>query len=120
MQEKKINFSIAEGDEFFAHEVTINFNPTQFILDFKCITPRSDPRNQQGPTIALKHNIVMLDPYHTKKFHELMGGVLSRYEKEFGKIKKPAAIEKAEKKNKNLLEQGKQDRSKTSLPSYFG
>ena len=118
MQEKKINLSIADGNEFFAHEVTINFNPTQFIFDFKCITPRSDPRNQQGPTIALKHNIVMLDVYHAKKFHELTGHIITRYEKEFGKITKPKSIESAEKKKKTPTAEKKKD--KTTIPSYFG
>jgi len=116
MQDKKINFSISEGEEFFAHEVTINFNPSQFIYDFKCITPRSDPRNQQGPTIAIKHNTVMLDAYHAKKFHELMGSVLGRYEKEFGEIKKPKAVQAAEKKKTKDAKGGK----KTTAPSYFG
>jgi len=44
MVEKKVNFGIEDGDNFFAHEVSVNFNPTQFVLDFKCITPRVDPR----------------------------------------------------------------------------
>jgi len=114
MEEKKINFSIADGAEFFAHEATINFNPTQFIMDFKCITPRSDPRNQSGPTIALKHNIVMLDAYHTKMLHELLGDVIKRYEKEFGKIKKPDQIKKAEKNKSPMI------KDKATVPSYFG
>jgi len=116
MQEKKINLSISEGSEFFAHEVTINFNPTQFIMDFKCITPRSYPRSQEGPTIAMKHNIVMLDAYHAKKFNELMGKILAQYEKEFGKIKKPKSIEIAEKKRPKM--EIKKD--KATVPSYFG
>jgi len=120
MQEKKINFSINEGDEFFAHEVTINFNPTQFIFDFKCVTPRSDPRIQQGPTLAIKHNVVMLDVYHAKKLHELLGNIVGRYEKDYGKIGKPKAIEKAEKnKSKKAKSMGK-DKDLSTAPSYFG
>ena len=116
MQDKKINLSISDGKEFFAHEITINFNPTQFILDFKCITPRSDVRNQNGPTIALKHNVVMLDIYHAKKFHELLGNTISRYEKDYGKIKKPKSVEKAEKKRPKDEEK----KEKATVPSYFG
>jgi hypothetical protein len=116
-QEKKINVSIADGDEFFAHEVTINFNPSQFIFDFKCITPRSDPRNQQGPTLAIKHNTVMLDIYHAKKFHQLMTDVIGKYEKDFGKIEKPKAIEKAEKMRPQMPKQAVDDKT---TPSYFG
>jgi len=113
--DKKINFNIHDGDDFFAHEVSINFNPTQFVLDFKCITPRSDPRNQQGPNITLKHNTVMLDAYHAKKFIELFQGVLKRYEDEFGEIEKPKAVELAE---KNRPKKAKED--KTNIPNYFG
>ena len=35
MEEKKLNVSIVDGKTFYAHEASINFNPTQFILDFK-------------------------------------------------------------------------------------
>jgi hypothetical protein len=115
MEERKINFAISEGPEFFAHEVTINYNPTQFIFDFKCITPRSDPRNQEGQTVAIKHNTVMLDVFHAHNLYELMGTIIARYEKDFGKIKKPKAIEVAEKQRRD---QPKIEKS--SLPSYFG
>jgi len=116
MPEGKINFNIDDGDDFFAHEVTINFNPTQFVMDFKSITPRSDPRVQQGPQIRLKHNVVLLDAYHAKKFHELMETVLQRYEKEFGKIDKPASIKAAEKKSMSRAKK----KDKSTVPSYFG
>ncbi|MFH2028171.1 MAG: hypothetical protein ABIJ08_03465, partial [Nanoarchaeota archaeon] len=56
--EKRVNFGINDGDAFFAHEISVNFNPTQFVLDFKSITPRVDPRSNEGPVIALKHNVV--------------------------------------------------------------
>ncbi len=114
--DKKINFSIDEGPDFFAHEVTVNFNPTQFILDFKCLTPRSDARNQSGPTISVKHNVVMIDAYHAKRFHELLGTVIQRYEKDFGEIEKPKAVFAAEKKKTDL--EGR--KSKATVPSYFG
>jgi len=116
MQTPKINFNIADGEEFFAHEVTVNFNPTQFVLDFKCVTPRSDPRNKDGPNITLRHNVVMLDAYHALKLHELIGNVITRYEKEFGKIKKPKAIEIAEKKKVTR----EKTLDKSTAPSYFG
>ncbi len=37
-QKESINLAISDGDPFFAHEVSINFNPMQFILDFRCIS----------------------------------------------------------------------------------
>jgi hypothetical protein len=115
MEERKINFAISDGPEFFAHEVTINYNPSQFIFDFKCITPRSDPRNQSGTTIAIKHNTIMLDVFHAQRLHELMGTILARYEKDFGKIKKPKAVEVAEKRKIDPPQI-----QKSSIPSYFG
>ena len=54
-EQKKINISINEGMEFFAHELSVNFNPTQFIFDFKCITPRVDPRSKEVPHLNIKH-----------------------------------------------------------------
>jgi len=56
----------------------------------------------------------MLDVYHARKFHKLLGTVLERYEKEFGKIAKPKAIAKAEKQNeKNASKRNK-------VPNYSG
>jgi hypothetical protein len=89
-EKQKINLNIGDASaDFFAHEASINFNPTQFILDFKCITPRVDPRTKENAVINLKHNIVMLETFHAKKLYELLGEVIKRYEKEFGKIEKP-------------------------------
>jgi hypothetical protein len=116
MEEKKINLSINDGDAFFAHEASINFNPTQFMLDFKSVTPRVDARSQEGSVISLKHNVIMLEPYHMKKLHELMGQLMKKYEEEFGKISKPKAIEAFEKKHKQLSTRV----DKTQGPSYFG
>jgi hypothetical protein len=118
MEEKHINMSISDGNEFFAHEVSINFNPMQFIFDFKCITPRVDPRSKDAPTLALKHNVVLTDPYHTKKIAELLNDVIGKYEKEFGKIQMPKALEKMEKMRKEEIVPGKIDKS--SVPVYFG
>jgi hypothetical protein len=115
MDDKQINMAINDGGEFWAHEVSINFNPTQFVLDFKCITPRIDPRSQTTPTVLLRHNVVMTDPYHTKLIHELLGTVIKKYEEEFGKITKPKALEKFEKK-KATMEPIKE----SSTPTYFG
>jgi hypothetical protein len=118
MVEKKINLNIVDGDAFFSHETSINFSPTQFILDFKCITPRVDQRNKEAPSLNLKHNVVVIDAYHAKKVYGLLGSLLKKYEKEFGKIEKPKAIKMLEKKRK------KSDKAKvvseTETPSYLG
>jgi hypothetical protein len=117
MEKQKINMNIGDlAPDFFAHEASINFNPTQFILDFKCITPRVDPRSKENTVINLKHNIIMLDVYHAQKFYELLGEVIARYEKEFGKIEKPKPLKIIEKKNKK----SKKTDDKTTTPSYLG
>jgi len=116
-EQKKINLGINDGSEFFAHEMSINFNPTQFIFDFKCITPRSDPRSKEIPYINIKHNIVMVDAHHAKQIHELLGKVISDYEKKLGKIELPKTVKKAQKDNKK----SKDDKTtKEAAPSYLG
>jgi len=114
MKEGKMNVSIDEGIVFFSHETSINFNPTQFIMDFKCITPRMDPRSNNGAVLHIKHNTVMFETYHIKRFHELLGQAISNYEKQYGKIEKPKPIEKHEKKAK------KQKKEPVTVPNYFG
>lgn len=118
MPEEKINLNINEGDAFYAHELSINFNPLQFVFDFKSVTPRVDPRSRDRASIVLKHNVVLVDPYHAKKVYDLLGGVLKKYEKEFGKIEKPAALKAAEKKNKKKADKSK-DKEKIIAPSYI-
>lgn len=115
-EQPKINIQIKEGDVFFAHEMSANFTPTQFSLDFKQITPRTDPRSKQ-PSFLLEHNLVLLEPWHAKMVFDVMNNVIKKYEEEFGKIKKPKALETAEKKHKK---QSEEDKGKTETPSYFG
>ena len=118
MEEKNMHVSIDEGNSFFCHEMSANFNPMQFILDFKCITPRVDLRSKDAPTINVKHNVVMLDPYHAKQMLALLNKVVGDYEKEFGEIKKPESVEKFEKK---IETQRKNTKPETiTTPSYFG
>lgn len=112
---EQVNLNIIEGDSFFAHETSVNYNPTQLILDFKCITPRNDPRSKKA-NFQLKHSIVMLEPWHAKSLMLLLGDVLKRYEKDFGKIKKPKALEKAEKMRKEKSTHKTGD----ITPSYMG
>lgn len=117
-EQKKINFAIDNGDAFFAHEVSVNFNPTQFILDFKCITPRVDPRSTESQVLSIKHNVVMLDAFHAKGFLEFLKKRLEDYEKEFGKVEKPKVLKTIEKKRKNLASKKKD--TKPQGPTYFG
>jgi len=115
--EEKINLNINDGDAFFAHQASINFNPAMFFMDFKNITPRIDERSQSRATIVLKHNLVMLEPYHALLFRGLLDKVIKDYEKEFGKIQKPQALKEIEKKNKKRKMSAP---GKASIPTYFG
>lgn len=116
--EEKVNLNISEGDAFFAHELSISFNPTQFIFDFKCITPRVDPRSQTRASIALKHNVVMINPFHAKKIVALLETTIKKYEKEFGAIEQPKALKALEKKKKS--KDGSSSKIQDNIPSYFG
>ncbi len=118
-QKETINLSIVDGEPFFSHELTVNFTPTQFTLDFKSITPRSDPRSPR-PTFLLKHNVVMVEPWHIKSIVQVLGNVIKKYEQEFGEIKKPESLVKAEKKQKKIAKKAKNTEEKTEAPSYLG
>jgi len=112
--EKQINISINDGRTFFSNEISVNFNPAHFTLDFKCIAPRVDHRSKSGPTFLIEHNPVLIEPYHLKQFLGLLSDVVKRYEKEFGKITASKAIRQSLKKSKTKKS------SKPTIPNYFG
>jgi uncharacterized protein YajQ (UPF0234 family) len=112
---EKINFVINDGDSFYTNEISITFGPAQFSFDFKNISPRVDMRAQDGSkTFALKHNVVILDPYQIKNFINILTDAVSKYEKEFGTIEMPKQLKMAEKKFKLENKPNKQ------IPTYFG
>lgn len=116
MAESTIN--IKDGEAFYAHETSINFTPSLFNIDFKSLSPRVDPRNKEAPTWVMVHNLIMVDPYHAKQFHAILGEALKKFQDEFGKIDKSKALQKAEKKQKqyqkNVVE------TKADIPHYMG
>ena len=116
-EKKQINFGIDDGKEFFAHEMSINFNPTQFIFDFRSVTPRIDPRSRETPFVSLKHNVIMVDPWHAKEVMRILGNAVQKFEDQFGKIEQPKAVKKYLKKAKK---QKKEVSQKTQTPSYLG
>jgi hypothetical protein len=111
-----INITIQDGEPFFSHEMTCNFTPTQFTFDFKCITPRTDPRSKK-PGFQLRHNVIMVEPWHAKMILAVLNNVIKKYEEEYGAIKKPKPVELAEKKQKKAM---KAAQSETETPSYLG
>ena len=92
--------NVADGGAMYAHEMSVNFTPSQFILDYKMITPRNDPRGKGKPVFLIQHNVVIVEPWHAKKMIEVLQETVKKYEQEYGKISKPKAVEKAEKKQK--------------------
>ena len=112
-----VNLNISDGGAFFAHEMSVNFSPTQIFLDFKMITPRVDPRGKGKATFMMQHNVVMLEPWHAKKMIEVLQASVKRYEEEYGKIAKPKSISKAEKKQKKVQQKAE---STKETPSYLG
>lgn len=115
-EQKTVNatINIADGEAFFCHEMSINFNPLQFTFDFKSITPRIDSRNQDGTAIfAMKHNVVMLEPWHAKEVLKALSDSVKKYEQQFGSIEKPKALLIAEKSMKGI-------NIKNAPQSYFG
>lgn len=117
MEEKNtsVQINISDGEAFFANESTINFNPTQFIFDYKCITPRVDQRNPNGSTMVLKHNVIMLDPWHVKLLVGVLNESVKKYEHDFGTIEKPKSIALWEQKNPQAPIS-----TNVSIPDYLG
>ncbi len=117
MTEKNMNvtFNIDDGGEaFFAHELSTQAQPTQICLDFKNISPRLDSRNQEGNAVVfIKHNVIIADPWMIKDMARVINETLEKYEKLFGKIERPRALEKFDKLNKTSY-------GGEATPTYFG
>lgn len=113
MTQKKLNLTVDEGIEFFAHELSINFNPTQFVFDFKSVTPRIDFRSNEQNNVKVRHNVILVDPFHAKMMLPLLQKVVEDYEKRFGEIEKPKAMEAWEK-------EPKPEQTSEAKMNYFG
>jgi len=123
MNEKKLNVNINDGEEFFAQEASISYNPTLFNLDFRRITSRVDMRSNEANVLVLRHNVIMLEPHVMKKMIEIMTRAIEKYEKEFGVIETPESVKKLEEKVKKQVQLQTKDQN-TELdyvgPNYFG
>ena len=118
-EDKQLNIRIKDGDQFFANEIGINFTPTDIVLDFKCLTNIHDIENHRA--LLLRHNPVILTPYHAKSFLDVLSKAVADYEKRFGEIKKPKEIDRAEKIIKKQREDDKTKEIKEDDEvSYFG
>jgi len=89
--EKSINVQIdhREGG-FFSDSVSIIYNPSKFILDFKQNTPRIDQiHGKSQQTIAIKHNVIIMDVKFAKIFLVTLKKSVEGFEKKHGEIKLP-------------------------------
>ena len=91
-----VNVDVNFGRDFFAEQVSVSHSPIRFVIDFVRSTPRIDG-SAQGTKILTSHSVVMIDPYLAKEFLSVLSDNLGKYEKKFGKIDKPAALQKFEK-----------------------
>ena len=113
---KQVNFEIDNGDTFFADEITIVHNPTKVIFDFKNISPRFDVRNKDTQPIKIKHNVIVVDVFTAKEIVRILKDNIKNYEKRFGKIEIPKAMQLAQKEMKKKKKKSKDIES----PAYFG
>ena len=119
-EKKETTYSvrIKDGDQFYANETSIQISPLEIILDFKCSTHVQDVGNNKG--VLIKHNQIILTPFHAKSVLNILANAVKNYEDKFGVIKKPKELSKAEsliKKEQNNKEKPVKGKSNDS---YFG
>jgi hypothetical protein len=105
MEEKSINVQIDHRDAgFYSDSISIIYNPSKFILDFKQSTPRIDQiQDKQQQTIAVKHNVIILDIKFAKIFLETLKKSVDGYEKKHGVIKLPKVSKKVVKADTEII-----------------
>ncbi len=109
---RTINLNIDHSEAgFYSDSISIIFNPSKFILDFKQSTPRMDQiQGKEQETIAVKHKTILIDSRFAKSFVQTMKKAVDNYEKKFGKIEMP----------KQPKMKKKEEESVTSSESYIG
>ncbi len=113
-EEQEVRVDVVNGDEFFADEVSVSHSPIRFVIDFKSMTPRMDLPDHP-PRMVIKHNLVLLDPYFAKDVLNVLKDNIEKYEKKFGEVRKPEALNKHE---GEVRKAGK--KPKASKQDYFG
>ena len=99
-ERRNVNINIDHGNvAFYSDSISIIFNLSKFILDFKQSIPRMDQiQGKEQETIAIKHNTVIIDARFAKNFMETLKKAVGNYEKKFGKIELPKKPIKKDKK----------------------
>ncbi len=112
----QLNVRIRDGEQFFSNESSINFNPNEIVIDFKCMTHTHDVADRRG--LVLRHNMVIMNPFHAKNFLVMFSNVIKDYENRFGEIKKSEAVKRAEGMLKK--EEKKKSEVRNDPDTYFG
>jgi hypothetical protein len=109
--EKSINVQIDHREAaFYSDAISIIYNPSKFILDFKQNTPRIDQiQDKQQQTIAVKHNVIILDIKFAKIFLETLKKSVDGYEKKHGEIKIPKPSKKPDRATAEEIVTGKEE-----------
>jgi len=113
----EVKVRIKDGNQFYSNEISVNVSPNEFVLDFKCISQIQDIQNHSA--LFIKHNPIIITPFHAKNLTELLTRAIKDYEKKFSKIEKSKAIQKAEK----LIEKKEKETKAPVLQkpeNYFG
>ena len=118
LKQKQVNIRVKDGEQFYSNEASINFNPNEIIFDFKCLTHANELAGHNS--IVLRHNFVLLSPFHAKSFLIMLNKAVKDYESKFGEIKKPESMKKAEKMIKKDQKPSVVEKVKDKMDSYFG
>jgi hypothetical protein len=97
--ERNVNVQIDHReDAFYSDSISIIYNPSKFILDFKQNTPRIDQiHGKSQETIAVKHRVILLDVKFAKIFLNTLKKSVEGYEKKHGEIQTPKVPKRPEK-----------------------
>jgi hypothetical protein len=90
-EEKNVRVNIDHGDAgFYSDSISIIYNPSKFVIDFKQTSPRIDTiQGKSHESLVVKHKVILLDTQFAKVFLETLKNAVSNYEKKFGPIKMP-------------------------------
>lgn len=80
-QQQQINIEIGEkeAEGIYANLAMITHSPTEIIIDFARLMPRS-------PKSRVQARIIMT-PMHAKMFHTALGDNIKKFEAQFGEVK---------------------------------
>lgn len=115
MQQQVRGVNNTDEKPFHSNVQAVAHQPDKFILDFKGIYPQFTPDNQI--LHVSNHRVILLDPHNAKEFLKILSSNIENYEKKFGEIKKPEAVEQAKKEFKVAK---KDSITKTKKPEYMG